>query len=212
VIMPYLGKEDELVAKVLSECAYTPEQVAVISFAHDALARGEDWALKEMKGYIIDATIPFTNDEQTDYQGALQEDFLTVARYLVEDGNYISIFTSGQPAWLMPALWNANPEMAEGILEVHVGPKADPTKGPQAFAEVYDKEKAARRQVVCHTADELPELEHALRYQTSGGPSFNLVYVARNQSTSEARVREAGIPHFTTNLMEVDYQNMIKKE
>jgi hypothetical protein len=167
------------------------------------LLDGESWATGPRKAEITGAiNCPGLDEEiRHYYASALMEDALYVFGEILDAGGGIVIFTSEPAPRFREQL---PPGLRERIGEIRHANKSDPA----SFKEMYARERGLGHIVVSHTADELPELIAAKKsglFQQAG-----LIYVNRNDSNSEEKVRGEGIGHYVDDLRDVNYRAMVE--
>lgn len=172
---------------------------------YQALIDGEAWALGERKGEIINALESVVRASETpiNYDGVFQEDGLYVLNEILDAGEEAIIFTSKPAPWLKP---NMPKEISERLGEVYADKKTD----PEAFKRVYAAEASRNRQVITHTADEMPELEAAVKtglFQKEG-----LIYINRNNTNGMDTVLAAGVGQYVNSLQDVNYTRLAQTQ
>jgi hypothetical protein len=210
-------KKIEAYQQLTSETGISQETAAQVSADYMALLKGEPWATGSRKVEIIQALQgPLDKSGiKTSYKGCFLEDGIYVIRQVLDAGEGASIFSSGN-----------NDDMRQDLPEdigTRVGKMYDVSKfnyqtaqkkrtksEPAAFVELVGLEAALGRQVVSHTADELPELVAAV--ESGAVPTENLVYVNRNNVNPAEKVLGAGIGRYVNNLRDVDYAHMAAKQ
>jgi len=182
-----------------------PENIEKAVSDYVDLMHGEPWATGEKKSGIIDALEGPLNEAglSPSYADGFQEDGLYVLREILDAGEGVIILSSKEA----PKLRTALPEDIGSRLGTIYGKNKSK---PESFKEVYDAEQALKRMLVTHTADELPELVAARK---SGlFQSGALIYINRNDSNSEAAVREEGIDKYINDLKNVGYTHLLENK
>ena len=203
-----LGEQSiRLFEQVAPADGISPDDVARVVADYRALGRGEPWATGERKVPIIDALeqpLRKHPELRPDYKATFQDDGLYVLRQILDAGEGIIVFSSKTPDWLRENL----PE----DIGTRVGHMYGDRKHlPEAFQRVYDAEQALGRQVVTHTADELPELQAAVASGLFEGNKGKLVFVNRNDSIRKDQALGAGIDLYVGDLREVGYTGLIQR-
>jgi hypothetical protein len=197
-----LGQHKIEIYEEIAKRAHVPKKVrerAVRNYR--ALLNGESWATGPRKAEITgEMNCPGLDDEiRRYYASALMEDALYVFDEILDAGGGIVIFTS-EPA---PRFKEQLPSgLRESIGEIRHANKSDPA----SFKEIYAQERSLGHIVVSHTADELPELIAARKsglFHQAG-----LIYVNRNDSNPEEKVRREGIGHYVDDLRNVHYATL----
>lgn len=192
----------EMYREVAAKIGVEPAEIDAAANDYQLLADGHPSATGARKGQIIDRVDKVLKAQGVEmkFSDFLQEDGLYVMGEILDAGEQVIIFTS-KP-------WDKNnlPEsIASRMGEVYHGGKTN----PEEFRRVCSTEASHRRHLVSHTADELPELIGAI--ESNQFHKEGLIYVARNESNTEAQVRDAGIERFVTDLRDVHYTNLVKR-
>ncbi len=183
----------------------SPEQIEETAANYQRLCRGDPWATGERKRGIITALEGILTPDDLcgiDYKKTFQPDALYALPNILDANQGVIVFTSAPAPWLKR---NLPEEIRERMGKVYVGRKTEPSE----FNRVIAEEAAGQRVVVSHTADELPELRAAL--QSKLMLDGTLVYIARNNVSSEETIRREGIDLFATSLRDVDYIGIGKR-
>lgn len=194
-------KQIELYRQLASEQKIDPETVEKVVADYQGLLEGQPWATGERKGKIIDALqCPVKQAGlEVSYDGTFQEDGLYVMQEILDANEGVIVFTSKPAPWLKE---NLPREISDRMGDVYADKKTD----PEAFRRVFDAESRLNRKVITHTADELPELEAAVKsmlFEKQG-----LIYVNRNNSNSAEIVLVKGIGRYVNDLRDVGYTNL----
>ena len=181
-----------------------PEKAAKVIHDYEGLRDGKDWATGDRKSEIIDALENPLKEARINFYSSdvFTEDGLHVLAQIFDSNESAVIFTSKPAGWL-------NKYLPEGISsrlgKIYAASKTDPA----AFVKIYEEELQSGRQVVTHTADEMPEL--VVAKESGIFPLGALTYIARNHSKTEEGVLAEGIDRFVTDLREVGYDRMVRK-
>jgi hypothetical protein len=201
-----LGQHKIEIYEEIAKRARVPKEVRKrVARNYRALLKGESWAMGPRKAEITGAmNCPGLDDEiRHYYASALMEDALCVFDEILDAGGGIVIFTS-EPA---PSFKEQLPTgLRERIGEIRHANKSNPA----SFIEIYARERSLGHIVVSHTADELPELIAARKsglFHEAG-----LIYVNRNDSNPEEKVRGEGIGHYVDDLRTVDYSTIAERQ
>ena len=181
-----------------------PEKAAKVIDDYEGLREGKDWATGDRKSDIIDALEnPLTEAKIEFYSSDMfLADGLFVLEQILDSDESALIFTSKPAEWLTKYL----PESISTRLgKIYVASKNDPA----VFVKIYEEELKSGRQVVTHTADEMPELVVAKK--SGMFQSGALTYVARNAGKTKEDVLAEGIDRFVTDLREVGYHRLVRK-
>ena len=199
-----LGERKIAIYEKLAKREKVPEEeIKRVVRSYRALLENASWATGKRKAEIIQAIgSPALADEiQRYYASAFAQDALYVMREILEAGEGLMIFTSEPAEGLVDQLAAS---LGERIGEVRYGDKTDPA----SFRAVYEEERRLGNIVVTHTADELPELIAAREsglFQPGG-----LIYVNRDDSNSEEKVRSRGIDCYVDDLRDVKYTTLVE--
>ncbi len=169
---------------------------------YEAWMRGEDWALDD-KSRICAAVEEIVENSNLplDYNpDLLQQDGLYVMDEILNAGEGVIVVSSGKAPWLKSILPS---EISDRMGEVYLGKKTD----PETFFKIFKSEAGEGRQIMSHTADELPELETAL--ETGLFFPQNLIYINRNNSKTSQQVLDEGIGKYVNNLIDVGYTHLL---
>lgn len=197
--------------QVAKDTGIASEVAAKIISDYRALIRNEPWTTSKKVEIIQALQVPLNHaGVKTSYAGCFMEDGIYVIRQALDAGEGVSIFSSGNND-------SMRPELPEDIGS-RVGNMYDVSKftfpttrskraktEPLAFVELVGLEKALGRQVISHTADELPELEAAI--ESGKFHAENLVFVNRNNSRTVEEVLAAGVGRYVANLKDLDYSH-----
>jgi hypothetical protein len=194
-----------------------PQEAATVIADYRALTRGEPWATGTRKVEIIQALQgPIEKAGiKVPYNGCFLEDGIYAVRTVLDAGEGASIFSSGNNAEMRQDLPEDIAARVGRFYDVskftyQTSQKKRTKSEAPAFVELVGLEKAIGRQVVSHTADELPEVAAAA--QSGAIPAQNIVYVNRNNVNSVEKVLAAGVGRYVDNLRDVDYRSMATKE
>lgn len=202
-----LGEQSiRLFEQIARQEGISPEKAKEIIDNYRALLRGEPWATGEQKFGImsaLDGPLQKHPELQPDYKIALQVDGVAVLREILEAREGVLIFGSKLNEWIR---WTLPDEMGKRI-----NLYADRKTKPEAFQRVYDAEMVKNRRVVTHTADELPELEAAVKTGLFTGDKGRLILVNRNDQVSEDVARSKGIDSYINDLRTIGYSSLVKR-
>ena len=193
-----------LYRQLAREKRFNPEEASKAIHDYEGLRDGKDWATGARKIDIIDALEnpleafdinPYSSDVFT-------EDGLHVLEQIFESNEGAVIFTSKPARWLK----NYLPEgISSKLGKIYAAGKTNPA----GFVNVFEEEMKSGRQVVSHTADEMPEL--AAAKESGIFQPGALTYVARNLSKTREEVLASGVDRFVTDLREVGYHRMVRR-
>ena len=185
----------------------SPEGAEKIVSDYLALAQGEPWTTGERKKGIIDALYtPLEKhpDLQPDYRKAFQVDGFAAVREILDAGEHVLIFSSKVPKGFKEIL----PEDIAHRIQLYEGVKVR----PEAYEKLSQDELKFGHRLVSHTADELPELEAAVKSGIFSNNQGRLVFIKRNEQVSDAAARSAGIDFYVSDLKMVGYSRLVKRE
>ena len=180
-----------------------PEKAAKVIHDYEGLRDGKDWATGNRKSDIIDALENPLNEAGIKFYSSdvFTEDGLQVLAQIFESNECAVIFTSKPAGWLKEYL----PEdISSKLGKIYAAQKTDPA----VYVKVYEEELKSGRQIVTHTADEMPEL--VVAKESGIFQSGSLIYVARNLSKTREEVLAKGVDRFVTDLREVGYHRMVR--
>jgi len=195
-------KKIELYRQLAADQKIDPETVEKVIADYQGLLEGQHWATGERKGEIIDALQGPVKQAGLDvsYNGTFQEDGLYVMQEILDAGEGVIVFSSKPAPWLKE---NLPREISDRVGDVYADKKTD----PEAFRRVFDSESRRNRRVISHTADELPELEAAVKSELF--VKQGLIYVNRNDSNPPEAVHSKGIGVYVNDLRDVGYTKFV---
>lgn len=188
----------QLFKELAAKQGMSPEEIAHIVREYQDLLNGEPYAVGTRKSEIIDAmdAPTFARGILPEYAAAFFPDTLAAMKAILEAGEKVMVFTSKPAEGLVPQLSAA---LGNRVDDLRYADK----NSPEAFKELYDRQRSDGSCWISHTADELPELI-AARKSGLFSP-YGLIYVNRNNSNSHEDVQKWGICRYVNDLRDIDY-------
>lgn len=141
----------------------------------------------------------FASEPKLDsYENCFYQDALDAMRDILNSGELVAVYSNDIRPWVKREMPRDIAERVTAFYEA--GPNG---KTSEDFQRIFE---LSQRRIVSHTADQLQELEAALKSGILDGN--HLVYVDRNGQLSEAKVKEAGIMNYVSDLRKVDYRGL----
>src|SRR3989338_1231477 len=203
-----LGEEQVRLFKEVIQREELDQNVADKVIAnYRALNRGEEWTTGSQKRAIIDAIkIPLERhaDLQPDYLSTLYQEGIDVLREIYEAREQALIFSTKKQEWVTQHL---APLIGNVTIPLYEWNKIDPME----FLKVGEEENSLGRRIVTHTADELPEMQAAVKSELFSGKRGKTIFVNRNNTISREQIVNEGIDYYVNSLREVGYTQLTQK-